>query len=50
MYRPRCNELQKQCVRPFKLSGGVESGLQVLGKPLPRIARGITEWRKPGIP
>ena len=50
MYRPRCNELEKQCVRPFKLSGGVESGLQALGKALPRIARGITEWWEPGIP
>jgi hypothetical protein len=47
MYRPRCNELEKQCVRAFKLSGGVESGLRAPGKALPRIARGVTERQEP---
>jgi uncharacterized radical SAM superfamily protein len=47
MYRPRCNELEKQCVRAFKLSGGAECRLQVPGKALPRIARSVTERREP---
>jgi hypothetical protein len=43
MYRPRCNELERQYVRAFKLSGAVESGLHACGKLVPRIARGVTQ-------